>query len=670
MPRTCLATALAATLIHASLALAQQPARRTLEVDDFARIKSVGDPQLSPDGQWIAYTVSTIDLSKDVHDTDVWMVSWDGTTNLRITSSPDAESSPRWSPDGKYLSFTSSRQEGRGSQIWLLDRRGGEAQRLTELRGGVGSYAWSPDSKRLVFLMSDADADTSASRKPKPIVIDRYRFKTDSDGYLDRKRSHIYLFDIASKKTDTLTTGDFDEANPSWSPDGRHIAFSSKREGADPDRSNNSDIYVMEARAGATARRLTSFRGADSGPIAWSPDGKSLLYLQDGVARMSAYSQDVLALIPLEGGEPRLLFASLDRDVSAGRFTADGSAIYFLITDDLKRYLARGTIADGKIEKLAVAPRVLGSFTMAPNGRIAVTVTSAQSPFEVYAFEDRDYRKLTTQNDAWLGGLTLGAVESVSYKTKDGAEVHGTLVKPVGYTNGTRYPTLFRIHGGPNSQNGFEFDFERQLFAAKGYAVVSPNYRGSNGRGRAWKEAIYADWGNKEVVDVLGGADHVVKSGIADPDRLGIGGWSYGCITTDYAIATDTRFKAATCGAGSALQISMYGSDQYIVQYENEIGLPWKNPEAWMKISWPFFKADRIKTPTLFLGGQNDFNVPIIGGEQMYQALKSLGVPTQLVIYPNEKHGIRRPSFIKDRYERYLSWYAKYMGATNVVSSQ
>jgi dipeptidyl aminopeptidase/acylaminoacyl peptidase len=162
-------------------------------------------------------------------------------------------------------------------------------------------------------------------------------------------------------------------------------------------------------------------------------------------------------------------------------------------------------------------------------------------------------------------------------------------------------------------------------------------------------------------VDVLAGADWAVQNGIADPDRLGIGGWSYGCITTDYAIATDTRFKAATCGAGSALQISMYGSDQYIVQYEQELGAPWKNPDLWLKISWPFFKADRIKTPTLFLGGEKDFNVPIIGSEQMYMALKSNGVPTQLIVYPNERHGIRRPTFQKDRYERYLAWYDKYL---------
>lgn len=661
MSRIVRYTWFALALLCALPVAAQQAARRPLKVDDFARVKAVGDPQLSPDGEWIAYTVGTTDLAKDTQDTDVWMTNWAGTTTLRLTSSPDAESSPRWSPDGKYLSFTSSRQEGRGSQVWLLDRRGGEAQRLTEVRGGVSSYSWSPDSRQLIFLITDADADTSASRKPQPIVIDRYRFKSDGGGYLDRKRSHIYIFDIAAKKTDTLTVGDFEDGEPVWSPDGKYIAFSSKREGADPDRSNNSDIYVMEAKAGATPRRLTNWTGADSGPITWSPDGTSLLYQQGSEARLAAYSQETLALIPVAGGTPRLLFRSLDRDVSGGRFSADGAWIYFLITDDLKRYLARGSVTDERIEKLAVAPRVLGSFTMSANGRLAATITSAQAPFEVHAFEANDFRRVTSHNDALLNELKLADVEGISYKTKDGAEVHATLFKPVDYENGKRYPTLFRIHGGPNSQNGYEFDFERQLFAAHGYAVVAPNYRGSNGRGRAWKEAIFADWGTKETIDVLAGADHVVKSGIADPDRLGIGGWSYGCITTDYTIATDTRFKAAVCGAGSALQLSMYGSDQYIVQYEQEIGLPWKNPDAWLKISWPFFEADRIKTPTLYMGGQNDFNVPIIGGEQMYQALKSLGVPTQLVIYPNEKHGLRRPSFVKDRYDRYIAWYDKYL---------
>jgi dipeptidyl aminopeptidase/acylaminoacyl peptidase len=220
---------------------------------------------------------------------------------------------------------------------------------------------------------------------------------------------------------------------------------------------------------------------------------------------------------------------------------------------------------------------------------------------------------------------------------------------------------LLLIHGGPNGQDEHSFSFERQFFAANGYVAISVNYRGSSGRGSAYQKAIYADWGNKEVIDLLGAVDYVVATGVADANRLGIGGWSYGGILTDYTIATDGCFKAAVSGASSALQLSMYGSDQYVTQYDNEMGPPWKSKDLWIKVSYPFFQADRIKTPTLFLSGDRDFNVPTIGVEQMYQALKSLGIDTQLIIYPGQFHGITTPSYVRDRLERYLAWYDKYL---------
>ncbi len=232
-------------------------------------------------------------------------------------------------------------------------------------------------------------------------------------------------------------------------------------------------------------------------------------------------------------------------------------------------------------------------------------------------------------------------------------------MKPAGATRDL--PLVLYIHGGPNGQDDHGFDFIHQWLAANGYAVLAPNYRGSSGRGAAYQKAIHRDWGHFEVMDVLGAVDEAVRQGVADPTRLGIGGWSYGGITTNYTIASDPRFKAAVSGAGSSLQLSMYGMDQYIVQYEQELGLPWRSHEPWLKVSYPFFHADRIKTPTLFMGGEKDFNVPIAGSEQMYQALKSLGVETQLVIYPGQFHGLTIPSYERDRLRRYVEWYDRHL---------
>ena len=284
----------------------------------------------------------------------------------------------------------------------------------------------------------------------------------------------------------------------------------------------------------------------------------------------------------------------------------------------------------------------------------------------MYALEGGQLRKLTAHNDAFLSELTLGAVEDIRFKSKDGTEIHGLIVKPPFFVPGRKYPTLLWIHGGPNEQEEHSlaldgYEFEKQMFAAKGFVVLRVNYRGGSGRGIAFAKAIFADWGHKEVEDLLAGVDRLVALGIADKERLAIGGWSYGGLLTDYTIATDRRFKAAISGAGSGNQLSTYGSDEYILQYNNELGTPWSNTALWLKVSYPFFHADRIHTPTLFLGGDKDFNVPIIGGEQMYQALRTLGVPTQLVVYPGQHHVLTRPSFVKDLAERMSAWIDRYI---------
>ncbi len=645
---------------------------RPLSSDDIYNLREVRDPQRSPDGKWVAYVVARAIKDTDKNDSDIWMVSWDGQQQIQVTSSAEGESSPRWSPDNTYLAFLSSRQGAKKAQIWLLNRAGGEAVKISDVKYGVSEFAWSPDSRKMALVVTEDDPTVAEAEKekekakegeaktPKPIVIDRYHFKQDVKGYLRGDRSHLYLFDVATKKAEPLTSGTFDEEGPAWSPDGKQIAFVSKRGEGDLDRVESDDIYVIEARPGAEPRQITNTPVSESRP-SWSPDGKWLAYTYGDELKYSAYSQPRLAIVPAEGGASKSLSDALDRPVRGPQFTKDGKWILFSVSDDRTQFVERIPAAGGPIEKISPPRRVVGNFTQAGDGALAVMAASDTEPFEVFALENATLRKLSRQNDDWVKDVQLGITEEFTSTSKDGTEVHGLLVKPADYQQGRKYPTLLRIHGGPNGQDDHSFSFDREFFAAHGYVVVAVNYRGSNGRGAAYQKAIFADWGNKEVVDLLGAMDYVQKIGLADPARLGIGGWSYGGILTNYTIATDPRFKAATSGAGSSNQITMYGTDQYITQYENEIGPPWKAQDLWIKISYPFFHADRIKTPTMFLGGEKDFNVPLIGGEQMYQALKSLGVDTQLVIYPNQFHGISVPSYKKDRLERYVAWYDKYL---------
>jgi len=653
---------------------AGQQAARPISLDDLASVRAVTDPQVSPDGKWIAYGVGTIDAEKDKRDSDLWMVSWDGAQRVRLTSTPEAaESRARWSPDGKYLAFLASRgdeeEKKKGAQVWLLNRAGGEAQKLTDIKGGVADYAWSPDAKRLVLVVNDFDPASDPEkmegwkRKTKPpIVIDRYRFKSDGDGYMRRLYTHLSLFDVEAKKVETLTAGKYEDTSPAWSPDGKQIAFVSRRAEPDPDRTTDANVYVIAASAGAEPRALTTYPGEDGGVPAWSPDGKWVAYFQGDEAKYYAYDQNKLAIVPAAGGPAKVLTASLDRAMTGAiLWAADGQNLRVVVEDDRASYVARVPLAGGAVEKMTNGRRTVASISPRPDGALALLAAAATDLADVHVLENGALRRVTRENQGWLSAIRLATTEDFTCTTKDGTVVNGLVAKPADFTPGKKYPTVLYIHGGPNGQDDYSFDFDREYFASKGYVVLGVNYRGSSGRGAAYQKAIFADWGNKEVVDLLAAVDWAVAQGVADPDRLGIGGWSYGGILTNYTIATDTRFKAAVSGASSSLQTTMYGVDQYIVQYEHELGPPWKSPELWTKVSYPFFHAERIKTPTLFMCGQVDFNVPIAGVEQMYQALKSIGVDTQLVIYPDQHHGLRIPSYNRDRLQRYVSWWDRYL---------
>ncbi len=560
-------------IVAIAATLSAQTARRPFKLDDLARLHEVRDPQLSPDGQWVAYVVATIDTKEDKGNTHIWLVGYDGKNDRQITFSTDSESAPRWSPDGKYLSFTSSRPgKAKGNQLWLMDRGGGEAYQFTELKGRLQGYEWSPDSKRLALVIGDPDPEAEAAaspapgtppKPPKPIVIDRYRYKQDGQGYLlSGRHSYIYLYDVATKKLDRLTKSKWDESSPSWAPDGSRIAFMSNH-ADDPDRDPAAQLFVANTAAGATEKQLTTAdnRASRARPE-WSPDGTRIVFTEGDEKKYGAYNMEHLAFVPADGSTaPSRMKAveDLDRGVSGLRVSSDGKSVNALVTDDRSVYPV--SITRAAVVRLMNPPVVVSSLNTA-GGHTVLLSGDDTKPTEVYAMEGNALRQLTHQNGALLAELQIAQTEEVNFKSKDGTEVHGLLTYPLGYVKGTRVPLLLRIHGGPNGQDQHSFSVERQVFAANGYAVLVVNYRGSSGRGQKYSRSIFADWGHYEVEDLEAGVDHVIQMGVADPDRLGVGGWSYGGILTDYMIATDPRFKGATSGAGTAFTVAFYRSDQ------------------------------------------------------------------------------------------------------------
>ena len=649
---------------------------RGLTADDFDRLQTVESPVCSADGQWIAYTVTTIDREADERHSAVWIVNWAGSEHWRLTEPRDDASSPQFSPDGRYVSYLASKGANEPVQLFLLNRRGGAARPITDVSGELSDYRWSPDGAHVALVIAGGAAasrpvpraELGHATVPKPIVIDTMHFKSDRTGYLtDSNRTHLYVLDVATQKLTLLDVADGDRvAHPAWSPDGNQLAYTRTRD-ANIAAPGVEELYVTDARARATPRRLASYFAADHQSLQWTKDGRRLAYLIGLEPPLSAYGSDRLAVIDAAGGAPVVVTEALDRAVAAPVLTGAPDVLGVLVDDDRSRYPALVHVSTARIER-SLSGSVSVTEQCAAAGHVAVLASTDTSAPEIHALEKGHLRALTEHNAPLLAEIKLGAVEDIAYTSPDGTEVHGLLVKPVGYVSGRTYPTILWIHGGPNGQDdhGLAFDtyplqLERQWFAAHGYAVLAINYRGSSGRGAKFQRAIAADWGHFEVVDLLAGADYAVKSGIADPNRLGIGGWSYGGILTDYTIATDARFKAAISGAGSANQLTMFGTDQYVIQYLEELGAPWAATDLWLRVSYPFFHADRIKTPTLFLGGEKDFNVPIGGGEQMYQALRTLGVPTTLVVYPGQFHLFTRPSYVHDRIERYLAWYDRYL---------
>ena len=674
--------ALLLAVLPAELFAQQAPTPpRPITIEDLFKIKEVHDPQITPDAQWVAYTVTTTNRSEDKTEDRIWMVPVAGGDPVPLTAEGVSSSQPRWSPDGKWLAFLSARDEGK-TQVWLLNRLGGEAQKLTDTPQDVEDFDWSPDSRRLVLVLRDPSPEeleaakakekdgTESAKKPKtprPWVIDRLQFKKDVIGYLDRRRTHLYVFDVASKKMTQVTSGDYDDTDPAWSPDGNLLAFVSNRSVPDPDRTYNTDIWIVAADntdKGALPTRVTSNPGSDRTP-AWSPDGKWIAYSTQLDPKLFQYATHHIAIAPVPDlggtpGEARVLTLALDRDASQPQFSRDGKGVYFVADDDGTQNLCLVEIDSKKITRPIGGRLMLYSFTLSKTGQIAADVATLDRSDEVYTLLDGKLARVTHTNDALMSQLKLSQGEYVQFKSKDGTLVHGYLYKPLDYEPGKKYPAILRPHGGPVWAYYAEFSHLAQLLAANGYVVLFPNPRGSSGYGEPYCKTIWADWGDKDFQDDMAMVDYAVAQGIADPDKLGVGGWSYGGISTDFIIGQTQRFKAAISGAGASEFISLYGHDQYQLDYFTELGYPWEHKAVWDKLSF-FYKVKDITTPALFMGGNIDWNVPILGSEQMYQALKALGRETELVVYPGEFHEFKAPSHLEDRLKRYLAWYGHYV---------
>jgi len=636
---------------------------RTFGIDEYLGLEDISEMSLSPDGDLLAYTITSNDLEKDEQKSAVWMTPTIGGEATRMSSDASDASSPKWSSDGKFLAILSNRKD-ETDQVWLLNRRGGDAQQLTRLPQGVESFDWSPDSLELLLVVQDvkpADLDKEERPNPRPWVIDRLQFKEDYVGYLGRHRTHVHVVELLSGEVRQLTHGDFDDTQPAWSPDGTKIVFVSKR-GENPDQNSSTDLWLIgTSEEKADPDRLTNGNTADAS-AAWSPDNRSIVYTSTDPGILPVYAIPRLTTIDIEARNPRPFDSLAEIQAITPRYSVDGSKILAITEQRGEQNLLALDITDGSTTKLIHGEDTVDEYVSGKDGEVYALISRPQLPGELFVLSRGALQQLTSLNTKLMDGIKTGSLQKFSHGSFDDTEMETFVTFPTNYVKGRKYPALLMLHGGPQSQYDHRFDFEAQLFAAEGYVVVMPNPRGSWGYGQAFSTAIHQDWGGVDYTDVMAAMDFAIERGWVDAERMGILGWSYGGMLTSHVITKTNRFKAAISGASATLYMANFGHDESQRWWEEELGLPWleENRDKWNRMS-PFFQLDKVKTPTLVVGGEKDWTTPIHNSEQLYIALKRQGVPTELVVYPDQGHHFSVPSYEKDLYERYISWFGKWL---------
>ncbi|HNP36626.1 MAG TPA: S9 family peptidase [Woeseiaceae bacterium] len=653
--RAQLVLLLAITLFCISVASAREAAvsidKRPLALADMQSMHTPGAPQLSPDGSRIAFAI----------DDQLYLLAKSDSEARAITADDHSAYAPRWSADGHWLYFLSDRSGM--NQVWKLPAlMQGAAVQVTDSAFGIYSLLLSPDETRLLLVAAAEDlVEAEDSEEAEPVVIKRRQFKRDQDSaYITEAQiSHLYALDIASGALRAITNDAFEETEPAWSPDGQAVVFVSNRS-ADAEAGYSNNLWLVPAGTATGDVSLTQLTndGATKQAPAFRPDGKEIAFItaEDGV-----YGQQRLAVVPASGGEPRILTAALDRWVSAFQYSDDGAWIYFIYDDSGASHFARVRVRDAKIEPLISSDVATWAFHVRGK-HVALNLNNANDLPDIYTLEGKKLQRRTISNAGFLQSVAVAPKTKHSFQGPDGTVVEAFITTPANYRAGQRYPTILNLHGGPVGQFAFGFDFGTQYYAARGYVVVEPNPRGSTGRGQAFIRAIYRTWGTTDYPDVIAAVDYAINAGLADPNRLAVTGYSYGGYLTNTVITRTTRFRAAASGAGHSLIAANFGHDMYQQWYSWELGPPWENRARYDSLS-PLLRAGEVTTPTLFLGGELDWNVPLLNAELFYQSLRVNGVDAELVVYPGVHHGGWPQKFEMDYLQRVADWFDHYLDA-------
>jgi dipeptidyl aminopeptidase/acylaminoacyl peptidase len=660
--------------------IGQAQSLRGVTPEDYFAFEFISDPNISPDGKLVAYVVTKIDRAQNRRNSSIWMVGTDGSRGpWQFTTSPQTSNSPRWSPDGKSIAFISSRPEAGAAanaevrnQVWWLSMAGGEAKRLTNLKNGVSSFRWSPDGTRLVVISRIGPSDSRTGDPKDRSDVRHYKnssYKFNDSGWFDDRRTHLWVVDVNSGSAKQITEGDdWNDSDPQWSPDGKRIAFVSNRTGKEYEENRNSDVWVINADGTGTLTKISDHEESDNQPR-WSPDSKSIAFTGEVHER----DHPKIWLAPSSGGTASVPAANnLDLIPGQLEWSDDGKSLYFETGVKGELHLFRVDVPTKTVTQITSGARAVRSVDFNfGSGKMVYLANDFKHLDDLYIADlnGKNERKLTNLNEALWKQIQLADVERFTYKSADDWDVDGFFVKPIGWQPDKKYPLVLSIHGGPAGQYGVDWYHEFQVYAAKGYAVLFTNPRGSTGYGQKFERGIVNEWGGKDYLDIMNGLDAALKKyPWIDQDRMGVTGGSYGGYMTNWIVGHTNRFKAAVTLRSVANFISDDGTRDGAYGHSPDFGgdIFQKFDLYWDRS--PLRYASNVKTPTLILHSDNDFRVPIEQGEQWFRALKHFGVTTEIVMFPRENHNLTRtgePKHLVESLNWQLYWFDRFLNGND-----